>query len=159
MCLLMLSNRVLIVLMRFFEFSAVIMARQNLQEENLDFEVRARRLQKVGRDAIALECIKVGEVNNSKNDAEILRLSGHSLPDKVAGAVAMRVRDGQNPVVMGVGAEVVKLMVKTVAIASDYLREEGYELHFRPVYEEAELKSGSGVVVRLDVSAVRKEAA
>lgn len=135
------------------------MARQNLQEDGMDFLVKARRLPTVGRDAIALECVKTTSVNNEKNDAEILRLSSESKPDKVAGAVAMRVRDGQEPVVMGVGAEVVKLMVKTVAIASDYLKEEGIVLTFRPVYEEADLKSGRGVVVRLDISVSKTAAA
>jgi len=96
----------------------------------------------------------VSDVAASQNPT--LKVSGESVPNKVAGAICNVVREAQNntpPAIMATGPAAINQAIKAIAIAKKYLLEEdpAIDLLVAPRFQQ-DLRDGSNVTFYLDKS-------
>jgi len=71
-----------------------------------------------------------------------LKVSKQSNPGTVAGAIAARVREGQRVVLSSIGPLSVSKAICSIAIARQYLAEDGVDISFRPSFLNIEFDDG-----------------
>jgi len=71
-----------------------------------------------------------------------LKVSKQSNPGTVAGAIAARVREGQRVVLSSIGPLSVSKAICSIAIARQYLAEDGVDISFRPSFLNIEFGDG-----------------
>lgn len=71
-----------------------------------------------------------------------LKVSKQSNPGTVAGAIAARVREGQRVVLSSIGPRSVSKAISSIAIARQYLSEDGVDISFRPSFLNIEFEDG-----------------
>merc|ERR1719320_1646400 len=71
-----------------------------------------------------------------------LKVSKQSNPGTVAGAIAARVREGQRVVLSSIGPLSVSKAICSIAIARQYLAEDGVDISFRPSFLNIEFNDG-----------------
>jgi len=71
-----------------------------------------------------------------------LKVSKQSNPGTVAGAIAARVREGQRVVLSSIGPPSVAKAISSIAIARQYLSEDGVDISFRPSFLNIEFEDG-----------------
>jgi len=71
-----------------------------------------------------------------------LKVSKQSNPGTVAGAIAARVREGQRVVLSSIGPLSVSKAISSIAIARQYLAEDGVDISFRPSFLNIEFNDG-----------------
>ncbi|HEX9775014.1 MAG TPA: stage V sporulation protein S [Actinomycetota bacterium] len=80
---------------------------------------------------------------------EILKVSGRSSPNAVAGAIAGILREQGHVCVQVIGAGALNQAVKAVAIAGSFVEEEGIELVCRPAFHELDFDGEIRTAIRL----------
>jgi len=71
-----------------------------------------------------------------------LKVSKQSNPGTVAGAIAARVREGQRVVLSSIGPISVSRAISSIAIARQYLAEDGVDISFRPSFLNIDFEDG-----------------
>ena len=96
-------------------------------------------------------------IHGSKETAllDTLRVSSHSDPNRVAGAVAGNVREHGRAEVQTIGAGALNQAVKAIAIARGFLAPSGRDLVFRPAFIDIEVDGNERTAIKLFVEAVR----
>lgn len=82
---------------------------------------------------------------------QVVKVSAHSVPKAVAGAIAGIIRDGGAAEVHTVGAGAVNQAAKAIAVACVFLREEGTEIICRPEFMETEINGETRTAIRFVV--------
>lgn len=80
---------------------------------------------------------------------EILKVSSHSVPNSVAGAIASVVRDKSEVEVQAVGAGAANQAVKAVAIARGYLAPIGIDLVCIPAFANVVIDGEDRTAIKL----------
>lgn len=82
---------------------------------------------------------------------QIVKVSAHSVPKAVAGAIAGIIRDNETAEVHTVGAGAVNQAAKAIAVACVFMREEGTELICRPEFMETQINGEAKTAIRFIV--------
>jgi stage V sporulation protein S len=85
---------------------------------------------------------------------EVLRVSGSSRPNAVAGAVAALLRSDGQVELQAIGPQAVNQAVKALAIARGYVVEDGLDLTSAPSFVTLELHDEERTALRFHVRAV-----
>ena len=80
---------------------------------------------------------------------DVLKVSARSRPSAVAGAIAGVVRDAGRAEVQAIGAGATNQAVKAVAIARDYLRENGIDVICLPAFIDVTVANEGRTAIRL----------
>lgn len=83
---------------------------------------------------------------------EILRVSGSSRPNAVAGAIAALIRSDGSVDVQAIGAQAVNQAVKSIAIARSYLEEDKLDLSIQPSFVKLMLQDDERTAIKLRVT-------
>jgi len=78
----------------------------------------------------------------AEDGSQELKVSKQSNPGTVAGAIAARVREGQRVVLSSIGPRSVSKAISSIAIARQYLSEDGVDISFRPSFLNIEFEDG-----------------
>jgi len=70
---------------------------------------------------------------------DIIKVSGRSRTAAVAGAIAGVVRENKRAEVQAIGASAINQAVKAMALAKNYLSEDGYNIVFIPEFVDVEI--------------------
>ncbi len=89
---------------------------------------------------------------------EVLRVSGTSRPNSVAGAIAALVRSEGKVEVQAIGPHAVNQAVKAIAIARSYLESDGLDLTCIPSFVKLELQNEERTAVRFAVDSHPRDA-
>lgn len=87
------------------------------------------------------------------NDAEVLKVSAHSRPSAVAGAIAAVIRNTGRADVQAIGAGATNQAIKAVAIARDYLQPNGIDIVVVPTFIDVLIAEEERTAIRLAVEA------
>ena len=87
------------------------------------------------------------------DDIEVLRVSSHSRPSAVAGAIAGVVRSYGRADVQAIGAGATNQAIKAVAIARDYLQPNGIDIVVVPTFIDVTIADEERTAIRLVVEA------
>lgn len=79
---------------------------------------------------------------------EILKVSGSSVPRSVAGAIASVLRREDGVAVQAVGAMAVNQAVKSMAIAREYLVDDGWDITFAPSFEHIDIDGAERTAIK-----------
>lgn len=82
---------------------------------------------------------------------QILKVSSHSVPNMVAGAIAGVLRDEQEVEVQAVGAGATNQAVKAIAIARGYLAPSGIDLICVPSFVNVQIHETDRTAIRFIV--------
>jgi stage V sporulation protein S len=85
------------------------------------------------------------------DNVEIIKVSATSRTSAVAGAIAGIFRERQFVNVQAIGASAVNQAVKALALARDYLAEDGYEVVSIPEFVDVEIDGNVRTAIRLTV--------
>lgn len=92
------------------------------------------------------------EVTHNEN-AEVLKVSAHSRPSAVAGAIAGVIRSHGRADVQAIGAGATNQAIKAVAIARDYLQPNGIDIVVVPAFIDVTIADEERTAIRLVVEA------
>ncbi len=81
----------------------------------------------------------------------VLKVSAHSRPSSVAGAIAGVIREVGRAEVQSIGAGATNQAVKAIAIARSYLQEDGIEIVCIPSFAEVIIEQEERTAIRLVV--------
>jgi len=70
---------------------------------------------------------------------DIIKVSGRSRTSAVAGAIAGVFRESKHVEVQAIGASAINQAVKAMALAKNYLSEDGYTIVFTPEFVDVEI--------------------
>jgi stage V sporulation protein S len=90
---------------------------------------------------------------------EVLRVSGSSRPNAVAGAVAALLRSDGSVELQAIGPQAVNQAIKALAIARGYVVEDELDLTAAPAFVTLELHDEERTALRLHVRAVPRDEA
>ncbi len=85
------------------------------------------------------------------DDTEVLKVSAHSRPSAVAGAIAAVVRHQGRADVQAIGAGATNQAIKAVAIARDYLKPDGIDIVVVPAFIDVMIANEERTAIRLVV--------
>ncbi len=86
-----------------------------------------------------------------REETEILKVSAHSRPSAVAGAIAGVIRNHGRADVQAIGAGATNQAIKAVAIARDYLQPNGIEIVVVPAFIDVMIADEERTAIRLVV--------
>jgi len=127
---------------------AVAIARKFLEDDKIDISVfpmftPGRRRQDESFTFLLRKSMTRGVVQGEIDDGtQELKVSKQSNPGTVAGAIAARVREGQRVVLSSIGPRSVSKAICSIAIARQYLSEDGVDISFRPSFLNIEFEDG-----------------
>lgn len=81
--------------------------------------------------------------------ASVLKVSAHSNPNSVAGALAGVMREQPSAELQAIGAGAINQAVKAIAIARSYLRDAGFDLICIPEFTDVEIDGNLRTAIRL----------
>jgi stage V sporulation protein S len=81
----------------------------------------------------------------------ILKVSAHSRPTAVAGAIAGSVRESRRAEVQAIGADAVNQAVKAVAVARGYLEQDNIDVICIPTFVDVEIEGEERTAIKLIV--------
>ncbi len=93
----------------------------------------------------------LGNIADGHNDTEVLKVSAHSRPSAVAGAIAAVVRNTGRADVQAIGAGATNQAIKAVAIARDYLQPDGIDIMVVPAFIDVLIANEERTAIRLAV--------
>jgi stage V sporulation protein S len=101
-------------------------------------------------------CYKIGEHHPREqvmdtDNVDIIKVSATSRTSAVAGAIAGIFRERQFVNVQAIGASAVNQAVKALALARDYLAEDGYDVVSIPEFVDVEIDGNIRTAIRLNV--------
>lgn len=82
---------------------------------------------------------------------ELIKVSARSRSTAVAGAIAGVIRERGLAEVQAIGASAVNQAIKAVAIARDYLQEDGIAIACAPLFIEVDIEGAERTAVRFTV--------
>ncbi|OQX60894.1 MAG: stage V sporulation protein S [Anaerolinea sp. 4484_236] len=82
---------------------------------------------------------------------DIIKVSGTSRTAAVAGAIAGVFREQKYANVQAIGASAVNQAVKALALARDYLAEDGFNIVSIPTFVDVEIEGKARTAIRLSV--------
>jgi len=82
---------------------------------------------------------------------EIIKVSATSRTSAVAGAIAGIFREQEFANVQAIGASAVNQAVKALALARDYLAEDGYDIVTIPEFVDVDINGNVRTAIRLNV--------
>jgi stage V sporulation protein S len=85
------------------------------------------------------------------DNVEIIKVSATSRTSAVAGAIAGIFREQEYANVQAIGASAVNQAVKALALARDYLAEDGYDIVTVPEFVDVEISGNIRTAIRLNV--------
>ncbi|RLD00335.1 MAG: stage V sporulation protein S [Chloroflexota bacterium] len=85
------------------------------------------------------------------NNVNIIKVSATSRTSAVAGAIAGIFREQKVANVQAIGASAVNQAVKAVALARNYLAEDGYDVVSIPEFVDVEIDGNVRTAIRLNV--------
>jgi len=85
------------------------------------------------------------------DNVEIIKVSATSRTSAVAGAIAGIFREQEYANVQAIGASAVNQAVKALALARDYLAEDGYDIVTIPEFVDVEISGNIRTAIRLNV--------
>jgi stage V sporulation protein S len=85
------------------------------------------------------------------NNVDIIKVSATSRTSAVAGAIAGVFREQEYANVQAIGASAVNQAVKALALARDYLAEDGYDVIGIPEFVDVEIDGKIRTAIRLTV--------
>ena len=88
-----------------------------------------------------------------REEVEVLKVSAHSRPSAVAGAIAGVIRNHGRADVQAIGAGATNQAIKAVAIARDYLQPNGIEIVVVPAFIDVTIADEERTAIRLVVEA------
>lgn len=89
----------------------------------------------------------------SSDGTEILKVSAHSRPSAVAGAIAAVIRNHGRADVQAIGAGATNQAIKAIAIARDYLQPNGIDIVVIPAFIDVVIADEERTAIRLVVEA------
>ena|SRR5215210_1260278 len=89
------------------------------------------------------------------DDTEVLKVSAHSRPSAVAGAIAAVIRNQGRADVQAIGAGATNQAIKAVAIARDYLQPDGIDIVVIPAFIDVMIAEEERTAIRLVVETRR----
>jgi len=93
----------------------------------------------------------VTETTPIHDDTEILKVSAHSRPSAVAGAIAAVIRNHGRADVQAIGAGATNQAIKAIAIARDYLQPNGIDIVVVPAFIDVMIADEERTAIRLVV--------
>lgn len=136
----------------------VIIARDYLEEDSLDFTVQVNENRDVGPDAMEFVLTKVARrpAPAHASDSVTLQVAAASDPGKVAGAVAGKIREGERVALSAIGPDSVKILLKAYILARKYVTDDGLDLTLRPEFHHIERdgETVSGIITHVLASQV-----
>lgn len=81
----------------------------------------------------------------------ILKVSAHSRPTAVAGAIAGSVRESRRAEVQAIGADAVNQAIKAVAVARGYLEQEAIDIICIPTFVDVDIGGEERTAIKLTV--------
>ena len=93
------------------------------------------------------------ETTQTYDDTEVLKVSAHSRPSAVAGAIAAVIRNHGRADVQAIGAGATNQAIKAVAIARDYLQPNGIDIVVVPAFIDVIIADEERTAIRLVVEA------
>lgn len=91
------------------------------------------------------------DVVETEEESEVLKVSAHSRPSAVAGAIAAVIRNHGRADVQAIGAGATNQAVKAVAIARDYLQPNGIDIVVVPAFIDVLIADEERTAIRLVV--------
>lgn len=86
----------------------------------------------------------------------MLRVSGTSRPNSVAGAIAALLRNAGEVEVQAIGPQAVNQAAKAIAVARNYVADDGLDLTAVPSFVKLELQDEERTALRFHVCAVQR---
>jgi len=122
-------------------------------DNQLDFKVRIlyNEGHKVNRLVVRPINDLVRERVMDTDNVEIIKVSATSRTSAVAGAIAGIFREQEYANVQAIGASAVNQAVKALALARDYLAEDGYDIVSIPEFVDVEIDGNVRTAIRLNV--------
>jgi len=96
-----------------------------------------------------------GAVEHQDDDEEVLKVSAHSRPSAVAGAIAGVIRHLGRAEVQAIGAGATNQAIKAVAIARDYLAPNGIDIVCIPAFIDVTIANEERTAIRLVIETRR----
>jgi stage V sporulation protein S len=96
-----------------------------------------------------------GAFEGPEQQEEVLKVSAHSRPSAVAGAIAGVVRHHGRAEVQAIGAGATNQAIKAVAIARDYLAPDGIDICCVPAFIDVTIANEERTAIRLVVESRR----
>jgi stage V sporulation protein S len=96
-----------------------------------------------------------GVAEHGDDDEEVLKVSAHSRPSAVAGAIAGVVRHMGRAEVQAIGAGATNQAIKAVAIARDYLAPNGIDIVCIPAFIDVTIANEERTAIRLVIETRR----
>jgi len=93
----------------------------------------------------------ISETPHVYDDTEVLKVSAHSRPSAVAGAIAAVIRNHGRADVQAIGAGATNQAIKAVAIARDYLQPNGIDIVVVPAFIDVIIADEERTAIRLVV--------
>jgi len=124
---------------------AVAIARKFLEEDKIDiacypmFTPGRRRQEESFTFILRKSTIRAVLLDDGTQE---LKVSKQSNPGTVAGAIAARVRKGERVVLSSIGPISVSKAISSIAVARQYLADDGVDISFRPYFLNIEFKDG-----------------
>ena len=88
---------------------------------------------------------------------EVLKVSANSIPNKVAGALAGKVREEGRAEVQAIGAGALNQAVKAVAIARGFVAPSGVDLICIPAFTDVTIDSEERTAIKLIIESQGKD--
>ncbi len=82
---------------------------------------------------------------------DVIKVSGTSRTSAVAGAVAGVFRENKHAEVQAIGAIAVNQAVKAIALAKDYLKEDGYDIVCVPEFVDVDIEGKICTAIKFTV--------
>lgn len=85
----------------------------------------------------------------------VLKVAANSDVNKVAGALANMIRDHNTGSIRAIGMNAVNQMLKSVAVAENYLKQSGFQVSFNTAFEDVTINGQSVTSIRIDAIGVQ----
>jgi stage V sporulation protein S len=89
--------------------------------------------------------------NQQSDGTEVLKVSAHSRPSAVAGAIAAVIRNHSRADVQAIGAGATNQAIKAIAIARDYLQPDNIDIVVIPAFIDVVIAEEERTAIRLVV--------
>lgn len=134
---------------------SAIIARSYLKDDGIDLAMRPRLVEEVGPDVVSLAIIKHTSTSDKSAPEEFcFKSAGSTQAGSLAGALANKIREGATFLsITSVGPDAALRSIKSIAMASGYVKEDGFEILCVPVFVDLKLGDEERTGVRLDIFA------
>lgn len=111
--------------------------------------IRTTTVERAIGETFSQENVQKNVQKNVQSGVEVLKVSSHSRPSAVAGAIAGVIRERGIVEVQSIGAGATNQAIKAVAIARNYLVEEGKHICCTPSFTDVMIDDQERTAIRL----------